>query len=154
MFRFTISHLSVAWLVGMSFLLQPAAAQLNTVPFPRDQIALQLGALQMGYTTAGTPFNPTNRQQAANSWLQGRIALANSNGWGRNNVAGATEPTSYGDQLDAAPPGGGGSTAGAGRPVHQPRPGHGDHGQRPTPARRREIAPSLPGLVGTHALLP
>jgi serine/threonine-protein kinase len=44
---------------------------------PRDQIALQLGAIQMGYTV---PFqlvsgNATNAQQAANALLMGRNAL-------------------------------------------------------------------------------
>ena len=77
----------------------------SSIPFPRDQIALQLGAIQMGYVTPGTnvtPFYPTNSQQAANALVQGRIALARTDGWGTNNVAGATQPADYGAQLDAA----------------------------------------------------
>jgi hypothetical protein len=74
----------------------------TSVPFPRDQIALQLGAIQMGYATNGSPFNPTDPQQAANALAQGRIALSVTNGFGTNNVVGATQPTNYGAQLDAA----------------------------------------------------
>jgi len=77
-------------------------AQKTAVPFPRDQIALQLGAIQMGYATNGSPFNPTDPQQAVNALAQGRIALSVTNGFGTNNVVGATQPTNYGAQLDAA----------------------------------------------------
>ena len=78
-------------------------SQRTSVPFPRDQIALQLGAIQMGYATNGSPFNPTNQQQAAvDALAQGRIALSVTNGFGTNNVQGATQPTNYGAQLDAA----------------------------------------------------
>ena len=55
-----------------------ASAQ-STLPFnhPKDQIALQLGAIQMGYTV---PFqlmsgNATKAQQAANALVMGRNAL-------------------------------------------------------------------------------
>jgi hypothetical protein len=51
----------------------------NSVPLfhPKDQIALQLGAIQMGYTV---PFslslsNPLNAQQATNALAMGRNAL-------------------------------------------------------------------------------
>ena len=77
-------------------------SQKTSVPFPRDQIALQLGAIQMGYITNGSPFNPTDPQQAVNALAQGRIALSVTNGFGTNNVQGATQPTNYGAQLDAA----------------------------------------------------
>ena len=77
-------------------------SQKTSVPFPRDQIALQLGAIQMGYITNGSPFNPTDPQQAVNALAQGRIALSVTNGFGTNNVVGATQPTNYGAQLDAA----------------------------------------------------
>ena len=77
-------------------------SQMTSVPFPRDQIALQLGAIQMGYITNGSPFNPTDPQQAVNALAQGRIALSVTNGFGTNNVQGATQPTNYGAQLDAA----------------------------------------------------
>jgi hypothetical protein len=84
----------------------PAFGQKSSaVPFPRDQIALQIGAIQMGYVTPGTnvtPFVPTDPQQAANALAQGRIALSRTNGWGTNNVVGATQPRDYGVQLDAA----------------------------------------------------
>lgn len=88
------------------FLVHPAPGQSNSVPFPRDQIALQLGALQMGYVTSSptniVAFRPTNSQQAVNSLVQGRIALASRSGWGTNNVAGASQPVDYGQQLDLA----------------------------------------------------
>jgi sugar lactone lactonase YvrE len=44
---------------------------------PRDQIALQLGAIQMGYTAPFqiAPGNATKAQQAANALLMGRNAL-------------------------------------------------------------------------------
>ena len=70
---------------GLCFLaiLMPVCAQsttANALQHPRDQIALQLGAIQMGYTTAGTAFqlvtgNATNAQQAANALVMGRNAL-------------------------------------------------------------------------------
>ena len=80
----------------------PLPFDQTSVSFPRDQIALQLGAIQMGYVTNGSPFNPTNQQRAANALAQGRIALSVTNGFGTNNVVGATQPTNYGAQLDAA----------------------------------------------------
>ena len=52
-------------------------SQKTAVPFPRDQIALQLGAIQMGYVTNGSPFNPTNQQRAATKSILGRARLAN-----------------------------------------------------------------------------
>jgi hypothetical protein len=56
-----------------------ASAQ-STLPFnhPKDQIALQLGAIQMGYTVPFQPVsgNATNAKQAANALLMGRNALA------------------------------------------------------------------------------
>ena len=77
--------LSGIFIKGVCFLaiLMPVCAQsttANTLQHPRDQIALQLGAIQMGYTTAGTAFqlvtgNATNAQQAANALLMGRNAL-------------------------------------------------------------------------------
>ena len=72
-------------IVGLFFLatLMPVSAQstsANTLQHPKDQIALQLGAIQMGYTTAGTAFqlvtgNATNAQQAANALVMGKNAL-------------------------------------------------------------------------------
>lgn len=65
--------------VIFSFLaIQLSFSQTNpALQHPRDQIALQLGAIQMGYTV---PFqlvsgNATNAQQAANALLMGRNAL-------------------------------------------------------------------------------
>jgi hypothetical protein len=80
-----------ALFVAFTLATQSTFGQKNAVPFPRDQIALQLGAMQMGYVTGGTndPFFPTNPQEFANALVQGRIALARTNGWGTNNVAGA-----------------------------------------------------------------
>jgi Chaperone of endosialidase len=77
-------------------------AQTTAVPFPRDQIALQLGAIQMGYATNGAPFTPADQQKAANALAQGRIALSTTTGWGSANVVGAIQPADYGAQLDAA----------------------------------------------------
>jgi archaellum component FlaC len=59
-----------------------ASAQSNpTFQHPRDQIALQLGAIQMGYNV---PFritsNTTVAQQAANSLVMGRSALDTTSG--------------------------------------------------------------------------
>ena len=64
-------------------ILMPVCAQsttANALQHPRDQIALQLGAIQMGYTTAGTAFqlvtgNATNAQQAANALVMWRYML-------------------------------------------------------------------------------
>jgi hypothetical protein len=58
--------------------LSSASTSSFTFQHPRDQIALQLGAIQMGYTV---PFrivsgNATIAQQAANALLMGRNALA------------------------------------------------------------------------------
>ena len=103
--RATASCAVAALLVAFTLLIQSASGQRSAVPFPRDQIALQLGAIQMGYVALGTnvtPFAPTNAQEAANALAQGRIALSRTNGWGTNNVVGATEPQDYGAQLDAA----------------------------------------------------
>jgi sulfatase modifying factor 1 len=81
----SIKTLSGIFIKGLSFLaiLMPVCAQsttANTLQHPRDQIALQLGAIQMGYTTAGTAFqlvtgNATNAQQAANALVMGKNAL-------------------------------------------------------------------------------
>lgn len=96
-----------AILAVFPFLVHPTLGQSGSVPFPRDQIALQLGALQMGYVTDSSPtnvvaFRPTNSQQAVNALVQGRIALDSRNGWGTNNVVGASRPVDYGQQLDLA----------------------------------------------------
>jgi hypothetical protein len=99
------SLLQVLLLAAFIAFSHHALGQQNVVGFPRDQIALQLGALQMGYVqfgTSATPFNPTNKQEAANALAQGRIALARTNGWGTNNVLNAVQPTNYGEQLDLA----------------------------------------------------
>jgi len=86
--------------------LNLAWSQKTASIFPRDQIALQLGAIQMGYTTTnGVPFVPANQQQAANALAQGRIALSTTDGWGSANVFGATKPADSGKyvaQLNAA----------------------------------------------------
>jgi hypothetical protein len=65
-------------IVQFMFMGAVAFGQTN-LPFqhPRDQIALQLGAIQMGYSV---PFqlvgNPTSAQQAANALAMGRNILA------------------------------------------------------------------------------
>lgn len=65
-------------IVQFMFMGAVAFGQTN-LPFqhPRDQIALQLGAIQMGYSV---PFqlvgNPTSAQQAANALVMGRNILA------------------------------------------------------------------------------
>ena len=50
----------------------------NTLQHPKDQIALQLGAIQMGYTVPFTltgNISASKRQQAANALVMGRNAL-------------------------------------------------------------------------------
>jgi hypothetical protein len=71
---------------------------------PRDQIALQLGALQMGYAS---PFRvSTNRQLAINALAQGRLSISTFNGRGAVNVVGAKNlPANvevFREQLDLA----------------------------------------------------
>jgi hypothetical protein len=70
--------LSVSIILSGYFVSFAASAQ-SSLPFnhPKDQIAIQLGAIQMGYTV---PFqlvsgNSTNSQQAANALVMGRNAL-------------------------------------------------------------------------------
>ena len=46
-----------ALLAAFALLTNVASAQKSAVSFPRDQIAVQVGALQMSYVTPGTPFN-------------------------------------------------------------------------------------------------
>ncbi len=76
------------------------------VTYPRDQIALQLGAIQLGLTSPFTlPASPATDQmlQAAQALTQGRIALSSSTGWGTVNVKGASQPGSnFRNQLDQA----------------------------------------------------
>jgi hypothetical protein len=94
--------LPVAVLFAACLLPSVLLAQATTVPFPRDQIALQVGAIQMGYATNGAPFTPADQQKAANALAQGRIALATATDWGSANVVGAIQPADYGAQLDTA----------------------------------------------------
>lgn len=78
-----IKNLSGIVIKGVFFLaiLMPVCAQsttANTLQHPRDQIALQLGAIQMGYTV---PFTLTGNistpkmQQAVNALVMGRNSL-------------------------------------------------------------------------------
>jgi hypothetical protein len=76
-------------IVQFMFMGAVAFGQTN-LPFqhPRDQIALQLGAIQMGYSV---PFqlvgNPTSAQQAANALAMGRNILAATPGGSRGDNA-------------------------------------------------------------------
>ena len=60
---------------ALCFLALGASASAQTFTHPRDQIALQLGAIQMGYDL---PFalDGSNRQQAVNALVMGRNAMA------------------------------------------------------------------------------
>lgn len=77
-----------------SFLLSgmTASGQKNSVPFPRDQVALQLGAIQMGFVSGGNSFIPGNfsAEQMASALVQGRSALGAVNGVPTLSVQGAT----------------------------------------------------------------
>ena len=79
----SIKALSGVFIKGLCFLafLMPLCAQsttANALQHPRDQIALQLGAIQLGYTV---PFTLTGNisapkmQQAVNALVMGRNAL-------------------------------------------------------------------------------
>ena len=60
---------------GMSAL---SAQTKETVPHPKDQIALQLGAIQMGYETPfviSDKISPEKMQKAINALVMGRNAL-------------------------------------------------------------------------------
>ena len=70
-------------ILSLAFILMMGAGRLcaqtaNTLQHPKDQIALQLGAIQMGYTV---PFTLTGNislqkmQQAVNALVMGRNAL-------------------------------------------------------------------------------
>jgi hypothetical protein len=93
--------------VCCGLLLTGALAQ--TVVHPRDQIALQLGALQMGYespfTLSATPSS-AERQLAINALAQGRLSLATFDGQVAVHVIGATDlpadAETFREQLDAA----------------------------------------------------
>ena len=90
----------------------PANAQSLAPVHPKDQIALQLGAIQMGYTTTGTVFqlvtgNATNAQQAANALVMGRNALDATTAKPAVKVQGAVDSPAvdtveYRDQLYSA----------------------------------------------------
>lgn len=57
--------------------LTAGAVHAQKISYPRDQIALQLGAIQMGYAVPFKPdlSNPLARQDALNALAQGRNAL-------------------------------------------------------------------------------
>ena len=66
----------------------------SSLPFnhPTDQIAIQLGAIQMGYTTpfvVTTSSNSTVKQKACNALAQGRKAMAATASAPGTNVQGA-----------------------------------------------------------------
>lgn len=76
-------HLPVVFVAAVYFfaILAPVwshSTTTNLMPHPRDQIALQLGAIQMAY---GVPFvlsgnvSAQKMQQAANALVMGRNAL-------------------------------------------------------------------------------
>lgn len=99
-----------ALLAAFALLTNVAMAQKSALPFPRDQIALQLGALQMGYVAAGTAFVPANftAEQAAGALAQGRLALRTASGRPEVNVRDVVNLPPVGDvaafrvQLNAA----------------------------------------------------
>jgi hypothetical protein len=89
--------------------LLPSAAFAQALVHPRDQIALQLGALQMGYdspfTLSATPSS-AERQLAINALVQGRLSLATLNGRVPVHVVGArnlpANLEAFREQLDLA----------------------------------------------------
>jgi hypothetical protein len=107
--------LSGIFIKGLCFLaiLMPVCAQStteNTLQHPRDQIALQLGAIQMGYavpfTLTGTISAP-KMQQAVNALVMGRNSLNARVGAPAVQVQGAVDcpnvdTVEYRDQLYSA----------------------------------------------------
>jgi hypothetical protein len=97
-----------ALLAAFALLTNVASAQKSAVSFPRDQIAVQLGAIQMGYVLAGTAFVPANftAEQAASALAQGRLALGTASGAAAVNVEGVqnlpANVAAFRVQLDAA----------------------------------------------------
>ena len=98
---------SIFFALGLSVL---SAQTKEPVPHPKDQIALQLGAIQMGY---GTPFvvsdkiAPEKMQQAINALVMGRNALKATVAKPAEKVQGAVDCPSvdsieYRDQLYSA----------------------------------------------------
>ncbi len=101
--------------LSFAFILMMGAGRLcaqtaNTLQHPKDQIALQLGAIQMGYTV---PFTLTGNislqkmQQAVNALVMGRNALDATVAKPAVQVVGAVDSPSvdtveYRDQLYAA----------------------------------------------------
>ena len=101
------SFFSIFFALGLSVL---SAQTKEPVPHPKDQIALQLGAIQMGY---GTPFvlsdkiAPEKMQQAINALVMGRNALKATVAKPAEKVQGAVDCPSvdsieYRDQLYSA----------------------------------------------------
>jgi hypothetical protein len=89
--------------------LLPSAAFAQAVVHPRDQIALQLGALQMGYNSPFTLSvwpSAAERQLAINALAQGRLSLGTFDGQVTVHVVGASNlPTNaeiFREQLDLA----------------------------------------------------
>jgi len=100
---------------GVCFLaiLMPVCAQsttANTLQHPRDQIALQLGAIQMGYTVPFTltgTISAPKMQQAVNALVMGRNSLNAMVGAPAVQVQGAVDcpnvdTVEYRDQLYSA----------------------------------------------------
>jgi hypothetical protein len=100
---------------GVCFLaiLMPVCAQsttANTLQHPRDQIALQLGAIQMGYTVPFTltgTISAPKMQQAVNALVMGRNSLNARVGAPAVQVQGAVDcpnvdTVEYRDQLYTA----------------------------------------------------
>ena len=109
--RFLYAILSIAFILMMGAgRLCAQTATANTLLHPKDQIALQLGAIQMGYTV---PFTLTGNisvqkmQQAVNALVMGRNALDATVAKPAVKVVGAVDSPSvdtveYRDQLYAA----------------------------------------------------
>ena len=109
--QFLYAILSIAFILMMGAgHLKAQTATANTLQHPKDQIALQLGAIQMGYTV---PFTLTGNittqkmQEAVNALVMGRNALDATVAKPAVKVVGAVDSPSvdtveYRDQLYAA----------------------------------------------------
>jgi len=85
-------------LVVLAFAASSSTSFGQKISYPREQIALQLGAIQMGYEKDGRPFQPdltvpASRQEALNALAQGRNALR----------ATATKPTVNVAEVEESP---------------------------------------------------
>ena len=67
----------------------PSGGFGQNITYPRDQIALQLGAIQLGYTSP-LLLSAVQPQQAIDAVAQGRLSLGSANGLSAVNVLGAT----------------------------------------------------------------